>query len=68
MNYFLYSVECCETFELLGNGSAKIKQADVFGWYNNSGNELYNTRQLFSNTNGKGYMFYSSNKQTWTVS
>ena len=63
----MYLVECCETFELLGNGSAKLKQPDVFGWYNNTDNELYDTHPLFSNTNGRGYMSYSSDKQSWMV-
>ena len=61
-------MECCGTFELLGNGSAKVNQADVFGWYNNTGNELHNERQLFANTNGNGFIFYAPNKKTWIVS
>ena len=61
-------MECCGTFELLGNGSVKATQADVFGWYNNTGNELHNERPLFSNTNGNGFIAYAPNKNSWIVS
>ena len=66
--YLVYPEECCGTFELVGNGSAKVHQAEVFGCYNSSNNELFNGRPLFANKNGLGFIFYRPHKKGWVVS